>query len=215
MTEEKIILKSEMKYSSFYLVIFISFFFCCLSSYFYFLEGRRETIIYILFSFFSLIGTYTILSYNEIVIANEYFKVYSLLGYVKKKIYFNDVLVYTAIKKRNAKYKYDAEYIEWEELTLYTKDTKVKLYSTSYLNYGKLKKSLTKKGKRDVKKEKEWQKRNSRYWGLGMMISGIFLIMFFCFVLFKGEGFSNSILFFVLIFSYFIYAGRKLYLKNK
>ncbi|WP_420553758.1 hypothetical protein [Tenacibaculum aiptasiae] len=138
-----------------------------------------------------------------------------MLGYVKRKIYFKDVLIYTAIKKRNAKYKYDAEYIEWEELTLYTKDTKVKLYSTSYLNYGKLKKSLTKKGKRDVKKEKEWQKRNSRYWGLGMMISGIFLIMFFCFVLFKGEGFSNSILFFVLIFSYFIYAGRKLYLKNK
>lgn len=215
MEEDKIIVKSEMKYANFMLVILISLFFCSLSSYFYFVEDRKEYILYILFSVFFLIGGYSILSYNEIVVTKEYVKVYSLLGYVKKKIHLKDILSYTTIKKQNAKFKYEAEYIQWEELTLYTKGSKVRLYSTNYVNYRKLRKVLTKRGKRDVKREKAWQKRNARSWGIGFIISGLFFIIYLVIVSLKEEGFSSSLLFFVLIFSYLIYSGAKLYLRNK
>lgn len=213
--DDSVVLKSEMKYSFFILIILICLFFCGISTYFFFFEERESIFLIIFFLLFFLIGSYSVLSYKHVVITNKYFVVYSLLGYVKKKVYFKDVLLYTAIKKQNAKFKHEVEYIEWEELTLYTNETKVKFYSTSYTNYRKLKKKLTKRGVRDLKKESEWQKMNSRLWGIGFVVFGLISLVFLCFVSFKEQTFSSSLLFFILILSYFIYSGTKLYVKNK
>lgn len=167
------------------------------------------------FLFFFLIGTYSVLSYHKIVVTNGGLKVYSLLGFIKKTIRRKDIVSYTIIKKQNTKYKHEVGYIEWEELTIYTKETKVKLYSTNYSNYRKLRKVLTKRGKRDIKKEKDWQKRSDRHWGIGFMSFGLFAIAYLVIISLNEVGFSSSLLFFVLIFLFIIYTGAKLYLRNK
>jgi len=69
--------------------------------------------------------------------------------------------------------------MKWKDLTLFGKNFKYKISSSSYKNYPELKRKLIKGKKRNIKSENEWQRKNSLYYGIGFLIFGIIISIWF------------------------------------
>jgi hypothetical protein len=131
------------------------------------------------FLFFGIASIYYLINYNILEIGNEKLIIKSLFGFKKKSINLSEIKFYNEIKKENAKYKHEVGHMKWKDLTLFGENFKYKISSTSYHNYPELKRALTRGKQRNTKSEKEWQRKNSLYYGIGFLIFGIIISIWF------------------------------------
>ena len=86
-----------------------------------------------------------LINHNILIINKEKLIVKTLIGITKRTINLSEILSYNEIEKENAKWKGEAGYMKWKDLTLFGKDFKFKISSSSYGNYAELKKSFNKR----------------------------------------------------------------------
>lgn len=92
------------------------------------------------FILFALYALYHLLKYPKIEITNSELIVRSFLGMKVQVFLREDIVSYNEIKKENAKFKNEAGYMKWEDLTLFFRNGNTYLiHSTSYNNYKELK----------------------------------------------------------------------------
>ena len=127
------------------------------------------------FLLLGLLAMYYFINFNVIYITNDKLIFKSLFGYTKKSIFLSEITSYNEIKKENSKFKYEAEHMKWNDLTLYGDSFKYKISSTSYNNYSELKSVLIKGLKRDYNSEINWERNNSLYYGIGFLIFGLII----------------------------------------
>ncbi len=99
-------------------------------------------------------------------------KIISINGKIKNEISVDNIESYSEIEKSN-------KYYRWKDLTIYTKDSKYTVSSTSFSNYESLRKILTKGKKRNSFAEKLWHYKINRRYGIGFSIFGIMLLLLF------------------------------------
>ena len=166
------------------------------------------------FLFFGIASIYYLINYDILEITKEKLIFKSLFGFRKKSIYLSEIKSYNEIKKQNAKFKHEIEHMEWKDLTLFGENFKFKISSSSYGNYPEIRKALIKGKQRNIKSENEWQRKNSLYYGIGFLIFGIILSIWFGIISkdlnekLLSIGFSSL---FVIYGIYLIRKNRKAY----
>ncbi|WP_298782719.1 hypothetical protein [uncultured Polaribacter sp.] len=131
------------------------------------------------FLFMGIASIYYLINYDILEITKEKLILKSLFGFEKKSIYLSEIKSYNEIKKQNAKFKNEIEYMEWKDLTLFGENFRIKISSSSYGNYPELRKALIKGKKRNIKSENEWHRKNTLYFGIGFLIFGIIISIWF------------------------------------
>lgn len=111
---------------------------------------------------------------------NGRLKIISLTGKLKKEILVSEIESYKEIEKENKHYK-------WKDLTIFTKDSKHTISSSSYSNYESLKRKLTKGKKKNSYAEKIWHYKMSRRFGIGFSIVGFLFLFLFGKMYFKKD----------------------------
>ena len=100
--------------------------------------------------------------------------------------------------------------MKWKDLTLFGENFKYKISSSSYENYPQLRSALIKGKKRNIKSENEWQRKNSLYYGIGFLIFGIIISIWFGII----SKDLNEKLLTIAFSSFFIIYGVYLIRKN-
>ncbi|MEP5253498.1 MAG: hypothetical protein ABJQ39_00435 [Winogradskyella arenosi] len=215
MKKEKV-LKSELKKSNLIILslggILLTFFGIKLTI----LGIEKNTLLFISIPilFFGLVSIYHLLNYNILEISENKLVVKTLVGITKKSIKLSEITSYNEIEKENAKYKHELAHMKWKDLTLFGKNFKYKISSSSYNNYAELRKSLIRQKKRNIKSENEWQRKNSLYYGIGFLIFGIILSIWFGKI---SKNFNEELLsvgfssLFIIFGIYLITKNRKAY----
>ncbi|POY35000.1 hypothetical protein C3K47_17230 [Solitalea longa] len=120
------------------------------------------------FGLFGLVSIGSILWVDNLEIYADKLIVKSILGYIKKTIYFEEIKSWTEIDKKN-------KYLTWTDLTIYTEETRYKITSNAYHNYYLIRSYLINGKQRDLEGEKNWQKRNNLYYSIGSSLIGALL----------------------------------------
>ena len=129
----------------------------------------------ILGGFFGLagIGCLTLIPFIEnLVFENGRLKIFSLTGNLKREISISEIESYKEIEKEN-------KHSKWKDLTIFTKDSKYTISSSSHSNYEFLKEKLTKGKKKNSYAEKMWHYKMGRRYGIGFSIIGIIFLLLF------------------------------------
>ena len=163
------------------------------------------------FLLLGLVSTYSFLNFDILYITKDKLIFKSIFGFNKRTINLSQILSFNEIKKENAKYKHEIGHMKWKELTLFGENFKYKISSTSYRNYTELKRNLTRGIYRDLKSEAEWKRKNNLYFGIGFLIFGILVCIWFGI---NSQNF-NELLFTGIVSSLFIIYGIYLIRKNK
>ncbi|MFD1015712.1 hypothetical protein [Winogradskyella rapida] len=211
--KSKEFIKSEIKTSNIIILILggIIFSFLGIKLTISGIEKTEILFISIPFLLFGLLSIYHLINHNILIINKEKLVVKTLIGITKRTINLSEILTYNEIEKENAKWKGEAGYMKWKDLTLFGKDFKYKISSSSYGNYAELKRALIKGKKRNTKSESEWQRKNNFYYGIGFLIFGIILCIWFG----KNSKNFNEELLSVGFSSLFIIVGIYLITKNR
>lgn len=133
-------------------------------------SGWGHIVPVILLGLLGLLCGKAMLEWDKLTIDGEKLEVRSLLGYVKKEIYLDEIIRWTEIDKKN-------KYVTWTDLVIFTAGTKYKITSTCYKNYDSLKRALVKQNLRDTVGEKAWERRNELYYSAGSGIIGLFFLV--------------------------------------
>jgi|TARA_B110000908_G_C10037746_1_gene350330 hypothetical protein len=173
------------------------------------MEKNGILIVSIPFLFFGFAALYSLFRFDILEITENQLIFKSLFGFKKKSIRLSEIKSYNEIKKQNAKYRSEPGHMEWNDLTLFGENFKYKISSTSYKNYAELKKVLTKGKLRNTKSENEWQRKNSLYYGIGFLIFGTILSIWFGLISKDLNEKLLSIAFSSLFIIYGIYLIRK------
>ncbi len=119
------------------------------------------------FLILGLISLYSILvNFNTITIYQDRFEVKSILGFIRRTIYLNEIIYWTEIKK-------ETKTLKWFDLTIVSKNSKQKISSSIYLNYDGLKSLITKGKKRNSQNEKLVKSKVAKYFGYGFIAFGL------------------------------------------
>jgi hypothetical protein len=161
------------------------------------------------FLFGGIASIYYLLNYNILEITETKLIIRTLIGLKKKTINLSEILSYNEIEKENAKFKGEAGHMKWKDLTLFGENFKYKISSSSYKNYPELKRKLIKGKKRNIKSENEWQRKNSLYYGIGFLIFGIIISIWFGIISKDLNERLLSLAFSSLFIIYGIYLIRK------
>lgn len=134
-----------------------------------------QIVVLILGGIFGLagIGCLILIPFVEnVVFQDGRLKIFSLTGNLKREISISEIESYKEIEKEN-------EYYKWKDLTIFTKDSKYTISSSSHFNYELLKEKLIKGKKKNSYAEKIWQYKMSKRYGIGFSIVGIILLSLF------------------------------------
>lgn len=210
MRKEKI-LKSELKLSNIIILFLGGIIFTFFGIKFTILAMEKYGILFVSipFLFFGIASIYHLISYNILEISENKLVIRTLIGFTKKRIQLSEITSYNEIKKENM--SRGIAHKKWKDLTLFGKNFKYKLSSSSYKNYPELKKALTKGKQRNLKSEKEWQRKNGFYFGIGFLIFGIIISYWFGI----NTKDLNEILLTLAFSSLFIIYGIYLIRKNR
>lgn len=166
-------LKSDNSFKIYFIILLlggIGFSFLCYYLISSSLSGPYPQIVGIIlgifFGIFGLLCLISLNSFDSILIYSDRVVVKSILGYIKKTIYFSDITSWTEIPKQNNSSK-------WLELTIFTERTKYKLSSSIYNNYSHLKRTIVKDKQRNLIKQRNWSRRNNLYYAIGTSLFGI------------------------------------------
>jgi hypothetical protein len=107
----------------------------------------------VVFAIFGLLCLRFLLRYDRLLIADGKMTIRSILGYVKREIYLDEISRWMEVYRKN---KYDS----WYELTIYTANTRYKLSSNLYDDYERCRKALVRGKQRDYDAEARWEKRS-------------------------------------------------------
>lgn len=113
------------------------------------------------------------MNFDVLEITKSEFIIKSPFGKIKNIIPLNELKSYNEIKKKSAQNVGEPGYMKWKDLTLFGNNFKYKISSTTYSNYPELRKVITRGLKRNKKSEKEWNRKNGFYYGIGFLIFGI------------------------------------------
>ncbi len=122
---------------------------------------------------FGIIGSLCMLSVwslKKYEFDGEKLVIKSILNTTKKIIYLRDIIGYNEIEKEN-------KYVQWTDLTIFTKKTKEKISSSTVSNYNLLKTELTKNIERDFNSETNWSYRVQRRYGIGFVLTAILFLI--------------------------------------
>lgn len=122
-----------------------------------------------LFGLFGIVSVLSIYFIDSLQIDKEKLIVKTLFGNTKKTIKISEILSFTEIEKENGQGK-------WKDLTIYTKNNKLKLSSSMIKNYVDFRKILIKGKKRDLEIEKLWSIKVNRRFGIGFVIFGVLFL---------------------------------------
>ncbi|SDY12662.1 hypothetical protein SAMN05444411_1322 [Lutibacter oricola] len=154
---------------------------------------------------------YWLVNFDIIEITRTEFIIKSVFGNIKKIIPLKSIKSFNEIKKQNSQIKGEPAYMEWKDLMLFGNDFKYKISSTTYRNYPELKRIVTKGLKRNTGSEREWNRKNGKYFGIGFLIFGI--TIFFWLVITSKE-INDKIVGGIFGLLFMIY-GIYLIIKNK
>src|SRR5690606_8811060 len=142
----KTIIKSQLNYFSFLTILLGGIGIGFLSIYFIKKENEigYQLFIGIILLIIGIYFIYRALITDIIELTKKELIFKSIFGRTKKTIPLSELNSFNEIRKYNAKYKSEPGYMEWSDLTLFTKDKNYKISSTTYLNYEQLKKKITK-----------------------------------------------------------------------
>jgi hypothetical protein len=146
------------------------------------LKGAEKQILLILGIPFIGLGIYSIywiINFDILKITDRKLILKSITGITKKTIPLAELQSYTEIEKQNAQYKSEVGYMKWKDLTLIGENFSYKLSSTSYTNYEELRNELIKGLKRNIKAEDKWNNNNLTYIGVGVILFGLFIGLWF------------------------------------
>tara|TARA_R110000744_G_scaffold83679_3_gene163862 strand:- start:24 stop:674 length:651 start_codon:yes stop_codon:yes gene_type:complete len=146
------------------------------------LKGFEKQVLLILGIAFIGLGIYSIywiINFDILKITDGKLIFKSITGITKKTIPLTEFQSYTEIEKQNAQYKSEFGYMKWKDLTLIGDNFTYKLSSTSYTNYEELRRELIKGLKRNTKAEDKWNNNNLTYIGVGVILFGLFIGLWF------------------------------------
>lgn len=130
---------------------------------------------FILGGIFGLMGVgclLLVLFIEKLVFENGKLKIYSLTGRLKREIRTCEIESYKEIEKEN-------KHSKWKDLTIFTKDSKCTISSSSHSNYELLKKELARGKKKNSFAEKMWHYKIRRRYGIGFSIFGLIFLSLF------------------------------------
>jgi hypothetical protein len=146
------------------------------------LKGFEKQVLLILGIPFIGLGIYSIywiINFDILKITDGKLIFKSITGITKKTIPLTEFQSYTEIEKQNAQYKSEVGYMKWKDLTLIGNNFTYKLSSTNYTNYEELRRELIKGLKRNTKAEDKWNNNNLTYIGVGVILFGLFIGLWF------------------------------------
>ena len=146
------------------------------------LKGFEKLVLLILGIPFIGLGIYSIywiIDFDILKITDGKLIFKSITGITKKTIPLTEFKSYTEIEKQNAQYKSEVGYMRWKDLTLIGDNFTYKLSSTSYINYEELRRELIKGLKRNNKAEDKWNNNNLTYIGVGVILFGLLIGLWF------------------------------------